>query len=193
MTWLKTTLTLTTATLLLSACSSVLFNGASVIYKQNHLYHTIRNINLDQQAEVALKRDKKLYPYNINVSVMDYHVLLLGQVPSQSLKAHATTIIKDLPHIQRVINRIEIKPQISKSTMVHDTWLTTKIKSKIIADKRVDLEGIKIVTEDRTVYLFGVATEEQAKVTIAIARSTQGVKKVVNLLRYIRLTTHPNE
>ncbi len=70
----------------------------------------------------------------------------------------------------------------------YDSWLTTKIISKMVANNDINPNEFKIVTEDSTVYIMGHVYREQANVAIDIASHTAGVEKVVTLLRYIKLT-----
>ena len=54
-----------------------------------------------------------------------------------------------------------------------------------------------MVTENGIVYLMGIVTDREAKVAVAVARTTEGVRKVVNVMQVMsdaeisRLTTVP--
>ncbi|MBJ7019362.1 BON domain-containing protein, partial [Vibrio cholerae] len=49
-----------------------------------------------------------------------------------------------------------------------------------------ELNGIKVkvVTEDRVVYLFGYVSSEHAEIAIDVARNIIGVKQVVKAFHY---------
>ena len=44
---------------------------------------------------------------------------------------------------------------------------------------------IKVVTENGVAYLMGIVSEREAKVAVAIARTTDGVRKVVNVMEVL--------
>lgn len=67
-------------------------------------------------------------------------------------------------------------------TIVKDSVVTTKIKTKLTAEKLTFAKDITVDTDnDGVVTLSGkVATQEQANKVAAIARDTEGVKSVHN-------------
>lgn len=67
---------------------------------------------------------------------------------------------------------------------LHDTEITTKIKSKFVADGDVKALDIGVATEEGTVYLTGrVENQFQKDEAERIARETKGVKEVVNNIK----------
>jgi hyperosmotically inducible protein len=65
--------------------------------------------------------------------------------------------------------------------VVSDSWITTKVKTDILADKQVSATHIHVKTVDGVVTLSGT-TDSQADIDRAIqdANSVKGVKSVVN-------------
>lgn len=63
--------------------------------------------------------------------------------------------------------------------VVNDSWITTKVKSKLLADGDVSGLDVSVETRNNVVYLSGEA-ESQAQVTRAtqLARETEGVTRV---------------
>ncbi len=74
---------------------------------------------------------------------------------------------------------------------MEDNWITTKIRSKILADSTIDPNDFKVVTADQIVYLMGDVIPEQAAKVIHIARTCTGVKRVVKLFKYYNLSDKP--
>lgn len=71
-------------------------------------------------------------------------------------------------------------------TTLKDSWITSKLKSKLLADKRVKVLRIKVETDRAVVTLRGkVATVDQRRAAEEIARSTDGVASVTNLLQVV--------
>jgi len=63
--------------------------------------------------------------------------------------------------------------------------LTTKVKSKLLANKEVRANRLKIVTENGVVHFMGMIPRSEAELAAEIARGTSGVQKVVLAVEYI--------
>jgi osmotically-inducible protein OsmY len=67
---------------------------------------------------------------------------------------------------------------------VDDSWITTKVKSDMIADKEVSSRNISVNTTKGVVTLTGTAATAQESNKVAeIARRVAGVKAVENDIR----------
>jgi hyperosmotically inducible protein len=67
---------------------------------------------------------------------------------------------------------------------VSDTAITTKVKSKLMEDKRLKKSDISVTTTNGVVTLEGTASDSKAKsAAAALAKSVKGVKSVDNNLR----------
>ena len=70
-------------------------------------------------------------------------------------------------------------------TVVDDSFITTKVKAKMAADKNVSALGISVETKDGVVSLQGdVKSDAEAVAAIELAAATEGVKDVnANLVK----------
>lgn len=84
------------------------------------------------------------------------------------------------------------KEAASKSAnAVSDTWITTKVKSKMVGDKVLKGSDIDVSTDGGIVTLTGkVLTEAQRKHAITVAKGTKGTKDVVDKLTITSSGTH---
>ena len=60
------------------------------------------------------------------------------------------------------MNEIRIAPPTAYSSRMSDTLITTKVKSKMIGDEKVNAISTKVVTEYGVVYLMGVTKRPAA-------------------------------
>ena len=67
----------------------------------------------------------------------------------------------------------------------NDTWLTTKIKTQMLADSTIPGSRVKIVTENGIVYMLGLVTRQEANLTTNLVQGVDGVQKIVKLFEYI--------
>lgn len=74
-------------------------------------------------------------------------------------------------------------PEKSAGQQVDDAWITSKVKSALVADPQVSGTDIQVETYKGQVQLSGfVASEEQVREAIDITRGIEGVKGVENML-----------
>jgi hyperosmotically inducible protein len=74
----------------------------------------------------------------------------------------------------------------NEGSVVKDSWLTTKTKTKLFADRRVKGRAIKVETHAGVVTLRGkVESAEEKNAAEAIARRVDGVRSVQNVLQVV--------
>jgi len=122
-----------------------------------------------------------------NLVVVSYNgiVLLTGQVANDDLKQIAGARARSIDRVRSVHNEIEISAPISLVARANDTWLTTKVKSKMLQDEEIVAGKIKVVTENGVVFLMGLLPVEEADRAVDVARTVYGVQKIVKVFEYL--------
>ena len=133
-------------------------------------------VNIDKASE-------QLAQSHIIVVSFNGIVLLAGQVNSEELRQQAADAVSKL-NVRRVHNEITVAGSTSMVARSNDTWITSKLKSKILVNGEIDGSSVKIVTENGVVYLMGAVTRPQADAITEKARTTSGVQKVVRIFEY---------
>ncbi len=108
-------------------------------------------------------------------------LLLLGDVPAEADRQRAEAIARTIPKVRQVDNYIRVGSITPLSVRANDTWLTSKVKSQLVATEDVPSRTIKITTERGVVYLMGKVTENEGRRAAIAAASVSGVNKVVKL------------
>jgi osmotically-inducible protein OsmY len=182
------------ATYLTQGCTSVITGSAQAAYSHKDIQDSL------QDHLLALRVDRAVHWYtdkykasNVSVSVFNNIVVLTGQVPTTALRAELTHLVKKIPDIDKVYNLTSVSNPVSSITEVSDSWITTKIKSQLIAEVELDPSKIKVITENGTVYLIGIVFPEQAEIATDIARKTSGVQNVVKIFSYLEITKRPGK
>ena len=175
--------------LMLQGCINTLFSGASLAYDHNSLEKTASDYSITMKINSALSNDLQLRhnSSNINASTFNRIVLLTGQVSSPYLQQRAAKIAQTVPGALKIYNGITVGKPESVATAIHDSWLTTKIKSKIIASKQNRPDSVKVVTENGVVYLMGIVTKQEADIAVNASEATDGVKKIVTIFFYMTM------
>ncbi len=176
--------------LLLTHClGSAAFTGGNLFYSRHELSGKVNNYKIVNQANQLLKRNRGLLTGSrVDVASFRYELLLVGQVKSAQVRKQVVAMMRDITGVKIIYNYLTISEPLNTAAQNYDSWLTTKIISKMIANNDINPSDFKIVTEDSTVYIMGHVEQEQGDIMINIASNTTGVNNVVTLLRYIRLT-----
>lgn len=160
--------------------------GVAVVYD----HRKIEKIILDQK--IAHRINEKIANIRglqgngrISVTCFNQVVLLTGQVTNSMQRQQAEDIAHNMPEVTRVYNQITLRAPISSLTQASDSWITTKIKTQMLATKGLESSTIKVLTENGTVYLMGIVTRAQADTTVDIARQISGVQRVVKIFQYV--------
>ncbi|ERT13582.1 outer membrane lipoprotein [Photorhabdus temperata J3] len=111
---------------------------------------------LEARVSNALNKDKQIKE-RIRVITTAYQgkVLLTGQSPDSSLSDRAKQIASRVDGAHVVYNEIRQGKPVELSTASKDTWVTTKVRSKILASDSVKSSNIKVVTENGEVFFAG--------------------------------------
>jgi osmotically-inducible protein OsmY len=176
--------------IILASCMSAATTAASTAYSHRNIQNNVQNHYLQMAITNYIKVDPYVNsPKNVTVSVVNGVVLLTGQVPDYASVQQAETLARETDGVKKVVNFLEIGPVVDQSTSLNDTWITAKIKTKLITGNDVNPDSIKIITESGTVYLMGALPREEANAAIEAARGTDGVKKVVTVIYFLDAST----
>lgn len=174
---------------LLHGCAAVVVGGAATGANVAHDRRTTGTFIEDEAIELksvnAFFTDKEINEQtHLNVTSFNTVVLVSGEAPTEELRQRAIQIVRNVPKVSHVHDEISIAGPSSLMSRSADTLITTKVKTKMIAEKNLDGSHVKVVTENGVVYLMGLLNREDADKATEIARQTGGVQKVVKLFQY---------
>lgn len=183
---------LTLACLMFSLQGCIFVAGAAagaaaiaVVYDHRTISNVLQDTHIGNKIADKIKATPQLrYDSHINVNVFNRVVLLTGETPNPAWRQQAEELANSVPDVAKVYNQITIQGPTSSLTRTSDSWITTKIKSKMLAMEDLKSGSIKVVTENGVVYLMGMVSREQADTTVDIARQVSGVQKVVKVFQY---------
>lgn len=177
--------TLTLIACLLTGCWNAAITGAQLVYDRHEIMKDVNNYIVKVRADDVLGRARKHRPdMRLAVSSFNHDLLLVGQVPTEQDKKDIGDKLLKVAGRRRVYNELEVKPPVSVTQSIKDSWITSKIIAGMLADSKINPEDFKVVTEDDVVYLLGDVRRDQSELVVNIARRTRGVKYVVRIFRY---------
>jgi len=188
----KLAIALIAASTLLTGCSDLISATREAPIQENVGSRTVGNFIEDEAIELKSlvnisKGSAPLSQSHINVTSFNGQVLLTGQVPNESVKREAESVVNSIRDVRRVHNELEIAGPTSTIVRSNDVYLTSRIKLQLLADKSVEGLRIKVVTENGIVYLMGLVSQSEADRAINIVRAVPGVQRIVKVFEYVPL------
>lgn len=122
---------------------------------------------------------------HINVISYNRRVLVTGEAGDNTQVAEIGRIVSGVENVVGLTNEMRVGPPSTLSARAKDTYITSKIKARFIDAAKFGLNRIKVFTEESSVFLLGIATQAEANAAIEVARTTDGVFKVVNVMEII--------
>jgi len=186
---IKLALILLVPLLLLQACATAVVTGAatgaSLAHDRRSAGAVIDDQGIEFKGSYTLFSNKDIYNQShINLTSFNGIVLITGETPTEALKQQVSAEIKAIPKVRRIHNELIIAAPSALPSRSSDTWITSKIKTKMTTTKGVDPLNIKVVTEHGIVYLMGVVTHTEADNAVALVTQSAGVQRVIKIFEY---------
>lgn len=175
----------------LQGCAPAIFAGsaagaASIASDKRSAGTLIEDQAIEFRLAGKLQADNEMTDStNINVTSYNNVLLLTGEAPTQELKDRTHSYAQEDESIKRIYNEISIREPLPFKARNYDTWLTTKIKTKLLTTKDVSSFDVKVVTSDTTVYLMGLLTRQEADTITQVIAHIKGVTRIVKAFEYI--------
>lgn len=137
--------------------------------------------------------DPALADANLVVVSHNGVVLIAGEVSREDLRAKAQSAVETLSRVRRIHNELEVTENAGLVDLSRDSWLTSRIKTKMMWHPGVDAGRINVTTHRRIVYLMGRVPRDQADGAVDAAQSVRGVEKIVKVFEYVEtpVTSQP--
>ena len=122
---------------------------------------------------------------HVNFTAYNRILLVSGEAPDEDARQAIGAMAEKIEGIRKVHNELLIGPAASLSSRANDAFVSSKFKARLLESNQLSANHLKPITENGTLFVMGLVNEREAKVAIAIARTTDGVRKVVSLLEII--------
>jgi osmotically-inducible protein OsmY len=170
--------------LLLTGCAAVLVGGAGAGVAAAEDRRTLGTMTDDQSIELRTSNrisEKHTDRVHLNVTSYNRMVLLTGEVPTEAVKSDIERIARSVENVRGVTNELAVGIPTTLTNRANDTYVTSKVKARFVDAQRFNALHVKVVTENQVVYLLGLVSKQEAKDATGLARTTEGVKKVVTV------------
>lgn len=123
---------------------------------------------------------------HVNATSFNRRVLLTGEAPTEAAKKQIEDSVRAIPSVREVVNEIRVTGASSLTARGNDALITSNVKARMVNNKAFTPNHIKVVTEANVVYLMGLVTAQEADAAVEVARTGQGVSRVVKVFEYIK-------
>lgn len=178
--------------LLLQGCVGVLLAGGAttgVVVAKDRRTVTAQvddqKIELNARHDLSERTDISRISH-ISINSNNGIVLLVGQTPHQKYSDEVRAMVERQEGVRKIYNEIKIEEPTGYDIRSNDSWITSKVRTMLIAEKHFDSSHVKVVTEDSQVFLMGLVTHDEGELAVEIARNVSGVEKVIRVFEYVQ-------
>ena len=168
---------------LLSGCLPVVATGVAVGAMSASDRRTtgaqLEDESIEDKAEARISGKFGSKVVHANVISFNRQVLITGEAADAATRLEVERIVKGVPNVRYVFNELAIGPVSSLSSRTNDSYITSKVKARMVDSNKFSANHVKTVTENGVVYLMGLVKHQEALDAVEVARTTSGVKKVV--------------
>lgn len=176
-----------------SACVPLLLTAATVtVLDVSQDRRTAGTYLDDNKLEIRLRndiaQDQSLTGINASVTAFNGIVLLTGEANSDVQRQRVSQLAetyKTSGEVRNVVNELKLAGKTNISSRINDTWITAKVKARLLKAKNLPASTVKVVTEHGKVYLLGQVTAIEAEAAVAAIHGIGGVTHIVKVFEYI--------
>ena len=178
------------AAFMLQSCAGGLIVAAgtavAVSSDERSISQLVKDDDLSEKAIDAVIASKA-YNDNIRINIIanNSYLLLIGQVDTQANSNEIENELNNVPGVVGVYNQLRINQPIGLIQKTKDSWLTTKVKSKLTSHDKINPLKIKVVTENGEVFLIGQVTQEMSDFATEVTSNVEGVQQVIRVFEII--------
>jgi osmotically-inducible protein OsmY len=139
-------------------------------------------IELKVESEAGTRWGNDIH---LNVTSYNGNVLLTGEAPNDQVKTEIEKITRaSHDRVRKIYNEMVIGPVTDLGARSNDSYITSKVKTRMIDSESVRSIYSKVVTERSVVYLMGIVSRKDGDAAAQVAATTEGVARVVKLFEY---------
>jgi osmotically-inducible protein OsmY len=175
------------AILTLTSCAQVIVGGTAssglVLVQERSTKQAAKDILIKAKIEESMFSNsyEKLFS-KVRVIVYEGKVLLVGTVENQDTSIKAEELSWQTKNVKEVANYISV----GKNDIVDylkDTRISLEFRAKLLTDQEISEVNFSSTTENRILYIVGIAqNEKEISQVLNHASNIAGVKKIINLI-----------
>ncbi len=181
--------------LMLTACSSIGSNlaeltGLSYLHDRRDSAAIATDERIEDSAIIELHQlgDVKEQAH-FNITSYNAKVLVTGEARTATVREKIISHIRIISGVKLVHNELVIAPLSTIKSRSEDALITIKVKqalSEIDDMPGFDATRVKVVSENKVVYLMGIVHEEEGMTAAKRVQKIDGVEKIIAVFEFIK-------
>ena len=126
---------------------------------------------------------------NVEIKVNEGRVLLTGNVDKADSQIEAVRLAWQVNGVKEVVNEVQVSDKAGFTNYARDVWISTQVKTRLLFAKNIRSVNYSIITVNQTVYMTGIAQDQdELDRATYVASTTSYVQHVTS---YVRLKNDP--
>ncbi|TXL15542.1 hypothetical protein BMR05_03420 [Methylococcaceae bacterium HT4] len=180
--------------LMLTACGSIgqglaEITGLSFLHDRRDSAAITLDEKIEDSAIIELHGlDEIKGKSHFNITSYNGKVLIAGEAETEDIREIIIANVRIISGVKLVHNEMALGPVSTLGARSEDSMLTIKVKDALsqIKDKPgFDATRVKVVTENKVVYLMGLVHKEEGEAAAKAVQNVVKVKKIVTVFEYI--------
>ena len=173
------------APLSFTGCAEFIVGAATTaglaIAEERTVGDAVEDLSIQAELNHLFFRDDLGLYQDVSFSVVEGRVLLKGSVPTHDDRTRASWVARQATGIREVINEMQVTAESGILNYARDRWISLRLDARLLFDIDVLSVNYDVETVNGTVYILGIAQdEEELEKVKAHARRIDGVKGVVS-------------
>lgn len=122
---------------------------------------------------------------HFNITAYNGAVLVTGETPKEEYRDRIIDIVRVIPNVKMVHNKLTVAEPSPLNFRATDALITGKVKTALTQIPNFDAAWVKVVTEQRTVYLMGLVHRNEGAAAIDAARNQSDIKQIITVFEYL--------
>ncbi|MGZ5007795.1 MAG: BON domain-containing protein [Methylobacter sp.] len=122
---------------------------------------------------------------HFNITAYNGAVLVTGETPKEEFHDRIIDIVRIIPHVKMVHDKLVIDEPSPLNFRATDALITGKVKTALTEIPEFNASWVKVVTEQRTVYLMGLVHRNEGSAAIEAARRQSDIKQIITIFEYL--------
>ena len=163
-----------------ASSTGVFGTGVTVAIDPRSLGTQIDDSIMDKSLDARLISLNKNYLLNVKTKILDGRIFITGKVDTTEEKLKITKIAWETKGARSVKNDLIIKEKFNFQQSAKDILITSQLRSAMIFNKKIKAVNYQIDTYKKTIYIYGIAqNEDERDEIIKEAKEILDVKDVI--------------
>ncbi|MBL4666428.1 MAG: BON domain-containing protein [Sneathiella sp.] len=171
----------------LSGCTPVglVVGGAAaagvVVAEERSISDAVEDAGIKINIMNGLFKKSETLFVDVSTIVIEGRVLVTGVVRDVDHRDAVAAIIWKTDGVEEVLNELQISNQSNIPSSAEDSWVSAKLKARLLQDISIKHVNYSMDTVNRVVYLMGIAQNPAELERVYLhARDVDGVRKIIS-------------